>query len=315
MNEVIKLIVRNVIYFMLSPLEKILLRYQRHVSVSPPVFILGAPRSGTTLLYELLVSCYEFSYFTNLANSFPFVPLSISKLTLIFKRGWSGTQESNFGVVGGIAAPSEAGNIWARWISEFDYLDERDAKERKKKMDEATKVIQALQELQGAPFLNKNVMHSVHVRFLNIIFPGCLFIEIRRDIKANVRSIIRAREQGGGPLLDPDGWWSVRPRGVDLWCGLSMEEQACAQVVLLRKDIDEDFKSIGENRRFIVNYEEICQNPTVTLEAITEFIKPICKQMKILGSFPAPIEQSSSLRFSSERESVINNTLKVLGES
>ena len=32
----------------------------------PPVFILGAPRSGSTLLYQVLTEAFDFAYLTNL---------------------------------------------------------------------------------------------------------------------------------------------------------------------------------------------------------------------------------------------------------
>jgi len=36
----------------------------------PPIFIVGAPRSGSTLLYQLLAYYYNFSYFTNYSSLF-----------------------------------------------------------------------------------------------------------------------------------------------------------------------------------------------------------------------------------------------------
>jgi len=295
-------------------MESKLLRLGAEGIQVPPVFIIGAPRSGTTLLYELLVTHYEFSYFTNLANSFQFTPLSVSKLGLCFKRNWSGTQESNFGSVSGVGAPSEAGSIWKRWIPEFGFLDESVAEDRRKSLAEAANVIGALQKVQGAPFINKNVMHSVHIRLLAFAFPGCLFIELRRERKATVRSIVRARKKGGGPALDVDGWWSVRPRGVDLWCGLSLEEQACAQVVMLQKDIEDSFKLIGKKRCLIVNYEDVCKNPSETLRQVAMFVMPVCGELKSLHPSPAPVNMPLSVCFSPRVESAIKHTLATLEE-
>ena len=36
-----------------------------------PVFIIGPPRSGTTLLYQVLVARYTFGYFSNWMARFP----------------------------------------------------------------------------------------------------------------------------------------------------------------------------------------------------------------------------------------------------
>ena len=48
----------------------------------------------------------------------------------------------------------------------------------------------------GGPFVNKNVLHSVHMMVLDRIFPGCLFIELNRKPVDNVRSIVQARVEG-----------------------------------------------------------------------------------------------------------------------
>ncbi len=315
MKSAFKSIVQTSVHFMLSPLESIMLENKGYGSIPLPIFILGAPRSGTTLLYELLVNCYEFSYFTNFANTFYNTPLTVSKFGAQFKRNWYGNQESRFGTISGLGAPSEAGSIWGRWIPEFNYLDENDAEERSKHLADLVRVIKALQLIQGAPFINKNVMHCVHIRFLDAVFPNCLFIDLRREKKANVRSIIRAREQKGGPMLDADGWWSVRPRNVESWCGLSIEEQACAQVSLLHKNIDESFRAIGEDRRIMINYEDICLDPESILEKVRKFL--ISKSLDIQKRHPFPVSfnKSPSVPFASEVEELIELTLVKLEEN
>ncbi|NIU01843.1 MAG: hypothetical protein GWN01_13315, partial [Nitrosopumilaceae archaeon] len=42
----------------------------------PPVFILGPPRSGTTLLYQLMTCSFNFAYIPNIANKFYRCPIS-----------------------------------------------------------------------------------------------------------------------------------------------------------------------------------------------------------------------------------------------
>ena len=310
----LKSIVRNGVHSILAPMERKLLM-QPADKVVPPCFILGAPRSGTTLIYELLVTCYEFSYFTNLANSFYKTPLAVSKLGDHYKRNWHGSRESSFGSVKGLGAPNEAGNLWGRWIPEFDHLDEHDAINRKSLLNESAMVIQAMRRLHHAPFINKNVMHSVHVRLLNAAYPDCMFIDLRREVKANVRSIVRARMKKGGPTLDGDGWWSVRPQNIEPFCDMTQEEQACAQVIKLRRDVDESFAKIGGNRRIIINYEDICLEPESTLKLIAQFLEPACGKLISRYPFPASISQSPSILFSDEIEKRINLMLNLLDAS
>ena len=66
----------------ITSLENLTLKkieYQREY----PVFIIGLPRSGSTLLFQLLINNFKFSYFTNLVNVFFRCPVLILK---IFKK-------------------------------------------------------------------------------------------------------------------------------------------------------------------------------------------------------------------------------------
>lgn len=313
MKSIIKGVIQKSIHKLLSTMEERILASSSAYKSTPPVFILGAPRSGTTLLYELLVTCYHFSYFTNLANRFFMTPLAVSSLSDHFKQTWHGNGVSSFGSLKGLGAPNEAGALWNRWIPEFGYLGERDYESRREALFESASVIAALQGIHRAPFINKNVMHSVHIRLLNAAFPDCLFIDLRRDMRANVRSIVRARNKGGGPALDVDGWWSVRPRHIEAWLGLSMEEQACAQIEMLRRDAEGAFALIGEQRRVVINYEDICRNPESSLKQIAAFIETTSGKLKRRLEFPSPIGISKSTPLAFEAEERMEQAIARLG--
>ena len=73
--------VRGGIMQLLMPLERRELRLT--ANVTPKVcFVLGPPRSGTTLLYELLLTRFRFAYFSNLAHRFYRTPVAASRLGL-----------------------------------------------------------------------------------------------------------------------------------------------------------------------------------------------------------------------------------------
>lgn len=46
---------------------------------SPCVFIVGAPRSGTTLVYQVLAHVLRVSYFTNVTDLFPRSPITATR--------------------------------------------------------------------------------------------------------------------------------------------------------------------------------------------------------------------------------------------
>lgn len=307
MANILKSVIRGTTHTILQPFESSLLK-QSGDAYTPPVFIIGAPRSGTSLLYELMVTNYKFSYFSNLANIFYKSPLAVSYFGKMIINNWEGSSKSNYGTLQGLGAPSEAGAIWGRWIPEFHYLDQT-VEFKQKFFSEAPAIINGMQKIFSAPFINKNVMHSVHMKLLDSVFPGCIFIDIRRDDLANVRSIINAKAKGGGPKLDSDGWWSVKPRGAEKYFGLSPEEQACAQISLLRKDIEDSVNYIGHKRYLMITYEDVCGNTEQSLSKIKCFIEQHCG--KIIRN-DTPVKNLRSVisnPLSDESEEIIKKSL------
>jgi len=295
----------------LQPLERRLLD-QCKDSYIPPCFIIGAPRSGTSLLYELLVTYYKFSYFSNLANIFFKTPLAVSYIGKPAIERRKGRFESSYGNLHGFAAPSEAGAIWGRWIPEFHYLDQT-SNSKHKFLIEAPAIVQSMSWIFSAPFINKNVMHGVHMNLLNVIFPGCVFIEIRRDARANARSIINARVLEAGPKQDKDGWWSVKPRGASKYFGLTPEEQACAQISLLRHDIEDSVNYLGDDRYLMINYEDVCSKTSYTLSVIRDFLMPHCGDLDLRNVTIDNIACSNSTPLADESEIKIQNSLVAHG--
>ena len=83
----------------------------------PPIFIIGLPRSGSTLLYQVLTSGLSLSYFCNLANDFYLSPVMVTKLlsrfgVIVPPRKY----ESWYGDTDGWNAPSSGRAIWKRWF-------------------------------------------------------------------------------------------------------------------------------------------------------------------------------------------------------
>jgi len=301
---VIRELVRRALMLAQQPLESYLLGRASSRLAVPPCFIIGAPRSGTTLIYEALLVKYNFSYFSNLADRFYNVPAAstyLGRRVISVKK--IGSFSSKYGQLEGWAAPSEGGRIWNRWISQpyhlmRDYSDSLP-------VDEIRNTISAITALLNAPLLNKNVMHSVHIELLDELFPDCIFIEIRRDPLANIRSILRAREKKGGPT-ERNSWWSVKPFLWEKYQASCVEKQACVQVCGLRNDIIKQMKKISPSRVHVVQYEDFCEQPSDMLFEIKQFIEKhhdIVLQER--GDVPKEFIVSPSISFSSEVEAEI----------
>ncbi|MFV0643346.1 MAG: sulfotransferase [Sphingomonadaceae bacterium] len=236
----------------------------------PPIFIIGAPRSGTSLLYELMVTNFRFSYISNLAHRFYLTPISASRIGRSAIHKWSGNFTSRYGHISGWGAPNEGGWIWRRWLEDGAWSDGANLPSGTGAGLQA--LVTGLSSVLDAPFLNKNTMHSSRLLLLDRIWPDALFIEVRRDPVENARSIIRAERQAGGPARDRQGWWSVRPLLASKMAGKCAIERASMQVLGVTHDIVRDMAEIGPDRLITIDYASLCMDCPRQMERIGDFL-------------------------------------------
>jgi hypothetical protein len=174
------------------------------------------------------------------------------------------------------------------------------------------RTVAGLANLFDAPFINKNVMHSNRLRLMDSIWPDALFIEVRRDVVDNARSIIRAERANGGPKKCGDEWWSVRPRLAEQYAGTSEAQRAVTQVIGVGRDITEDMTSLGQDRLLSIDYTNLCASPGTTLDVIAGFLgERGCSPMKRFA-IPGRFSRRPSTPLSEEDEQDIARARSVL---
>jgi Sulfotransferase family len=269
----------------MAPHERTLMKDT--IQPNPPVFIIGAPRSGTSLLYELMITRFRFAYMSNAAHRFFRTPLSATRLFQRQIDDWRGDFVSTYGHIEGWGAPNEGGWIWHRWLPDGDWTDGNQYPEDQ--IEELRQLTAGFARLTGAPFLNKNVMHSNRIRLMAKIWPEALFIEVRREVLDNARSILRAERAAGGPDMASDGWWSVRPRLAADYAGKADTVRAVAQVVGVARDIERDISAIGADRLLRVEYADMCSTPGAALAQVSDFLGgagcKVAKRLEVPDTF------------------------------
>ena len=133
-----------------------------------PCFIIGAPRTGSTLLFQLLLNYYSFSYISNLTSFFYTCP---STITVLSRHMLSKYQNRNliskYGYIGGFAAPSEAGPLMDYWFGN----DLTTINVPEKHIDFVRNSISAISSVMGGPGLFKNMKLSLKIEPLEKMFP------------------------------------------------------------------------------------------------------------------------------------------------
>jgi LPS sulfotransferase NodH len=232
---------------------------------APPIFIIGAPRTGSTLLYQLLIQQFHLAYMTNLQSFFYRSPAIIAKLTqkLASSRSLNYPTESKYGYISGAFAPSEAGATFRYWFGEDDISDQ--ASKTRKEL--ARKTIACLSAAESTAFLAKNLYNSLRLATISSVFPEAFFIWIKRDPLYAAQSLMMMRRR----LYESDDTWaSVKPH---TWNELA-KHSPFEQVVRQIKDIDDyilhSFTRREKIRYIQITYRELCLKPRRTLVSIAE---------------------------------------------
>jgi hypothetical protein len=217
-----------------------------------PVFIVSAPRSGSTLLFETLACTPQL-------------------WTVGGEAHWlvEGFPELCPGAPGVDSNRVEAGHATPA-------------------ISEAVKA-RILERLQGPGreplpasfagalrFLEKTPKNALRIPFFNAVFPDALFVFLWRDPRANISSIMEAwksdrwvtyRQLEGwdGPwsMLLPPGWRELR--------GRPLEEVAAFQWRTANRIIAEDLAALGAGRSLMVSYEDFLRDPAAEVARICDF--------------------------------------------
>lgn len=222
-----------------------------------PVFIIGAPRTGTTLVYQLLLNAFCFSYITNAASLFIKAPVLITRLTEVFRRRATIPLNSTYGYVPGLFSPSEAGRLMRYWFDESPPC--------------VAPTITSLATVMGGPLLCKNLNNSLRMKNIVNIVPDSLFTWVKRKPVYAAQSILLARRSLFGG--EEEGWFSVKPEGYEQVTRRSAIEQVVWQVKRIDDRIERSIEDLGLAEKVLqVDYEDVCDNPTMLVDSVERFL-------------------------------------------
>jgi hypothetical protein len=243
----------------LSP-ERLFLLALRLRNKYPPLFIVGAPRTGTTIIYQHLVNKFHFSYFPNITRYIPlFSVLDAFFGRLFFKL--KPTDENRFGITRGFMSPSDGWRIFHRWFSRYSFDDRAPAT-----IYELKNIIRIYEIIFKAPFINKNNGNVLRISHLYKLFPDALFIHVTRDTQNAAYSLIEARTKHDIQLNE---WWGPPPPEYQNSVFDNEIQQVVSQIVGLDKFMENDLRKIPIDQWLKIKYEDFCQN-TRTLESWVE---------------------------------------------
>jgi hypothetical protein len=243
-----------------------------------PLFILGAPRSGTTLLYKSLCLHPDAAWISNYLHRFPTIP-SVSLLNraarvipAVQRDVWFG-KDSNAYVYGRnrslrerlVPMPVEGEPLFERCgLPQDPSTVSLPAPERNRRVRAA---FQGLTRYGGgSTVVSKRIGHNRRVPLLHGAFPEARFVHLVRDGRAVACSL--ADVDWWGELVI--WWYGGTPRdwsaaGKDPWelCARHwVEELRC---------VEEGIAHVPDEQRLRLHYEDLVRDPLQALEQVAKF--------------------------------------------
>jgi hypothetical protein len=254
---------------MLEPLDVLLRRRYARVDI-PIVLIVGAPRSGTTVLYQLMADYLDVGFINNRMARYFAAPLVGAVLHGRTGGAHGLALASDYGRTGGDLSPHEFSWFW-QYYGGFHLSDDlTDDELGRIRWRSVRRTLEGLAGYFGRPLVIKNLNFIVYqIPWLKRLLPGAKFIWIRRDDRYTVQSILRAREEQYG---DRNVWWSVRPRDAQDWRDKPAVDQVVHQVTDISSAITRAFELIPSRDKLQIDYEELMLRPRQTLVRVAEFI-------------------------------------------
>ncbi|QDT69779.1 Sulfotransferase domain protein [Planctomycetes bacterium MalM25] len=244
---------------------------------SPPLFVLGHWRSGTTLLHELLIRDPRHVYPTTFECFAPHHFLvTESWLTPLIgwllpkKRpmdnvatGWERPQEDEFALCSlGLPTPyrswafPDQGPVNQEWLT----LDEVSEKDRTRWGEALRRFVSSLSFKRHGRVILKSPPHTARIKTLLEVFPDARFVHISRDPLKLFPSTVRLWKS----LADVQSLQGYRDEYP--W----IEEEVFSNLTRMYEAYDRDRPLIPEGRLVEVSYEDLVADPKATLRSVYE---------------------------------------------
>ena len=259
----------------------------------PPLFVVGAPRSGSTLLCQVLVQAFDVGYLSNRHCRLWGAPSLVERLR---HPAPPTSFSSRFGSTSGAGEPSECGPFWYRFFRrspQYVPLEDVDPAQ----LHRLRAAIRALGDAAGRPLVFKNLLCTLRLAPIGTALPEAVFVDIRRDLAANAASLLAARRSIHGEY---GAWWSAEPPEIDRLRTLPPHEQVVEQVRSLEALVDRDRERLGAQRFLQMRYEALCDEPQAAIDAVAGLAERNGFRLARRQAVPAKFERAGDTRLTPE---------------
>jgi LPS sulfotransferase NodH len=255
----------------------------------PTLFLIGTPRSGSTLFMQWIASTGAFAYPSNFMSRFNRSPyISALIYEMVTNTDYQYRDEfadishnidfnSSIGKTSGFMSPHEFWYFWTRFIEfpEIPFSEEEFSRNFDFNMFQ--KELKCLKHVFQKPFFMKAHIIVWYLESISKLCKNTIYVHLKRDPIDSIRSLIKARERWTGNLQE---WFTMKPREYVTLQKMDPIHQVTGQIYFINREI-ENKKHFFGNEYLPVNYEEFCRDPESVFYAISEKISAFLPQFKI----------------------------------
>lgn len=275
------------------------------------VFIVGAPRTGSTLLYQILTNVIDVVYLSNFANLFYH---SLLTGMILHQKVFGARPHNSFVSDNGRTRrwidPSESGKFWYQWYpKDIPRLSENILAEVN--FSRMVRTIRSIQCRLEKPLIFKNQTNSQRVSHLARLFPDSIFIHVTRDPFSVARSIIRQRRRFLGSA---DKWYSIKPEDYEEIRNLDYVEQVVKQIYGVDDMIRRAFANLETDRCLTIRYEELPATWQNMVDEVRARLSRFGRVEERLGACPpkiTPRNAKPNIRMDRESNAIVETIRKI----
>lgn len=232
------------------------------------VFVLAAPRTGSTVLYQALTESLSLPAITNHANSetpeHPAVGIIASHGARI-GGGARADFGSRYGKTDGAHGLSEGSAIFTRWCGGGHPSEIVSPGVLPGRAEHMRATLAAVEAATGKPLVLKNAWNCFRLADLAARFPNAGFIWLRRDVFAAAESDLAARHAVQG---DAHAWNSATPRNVEALQALTPEAQVLENQFEFSRAVADAGAALRPDRFAEVWYEDFIAAPDAVMQRL-----------------------------------------------
>ncbi len=287
--------------------KKLIKKYSAIPLKHQPVFIIGAPRTGSTILYQTITNQLDVLYIDNIIAVFFrnfFFGFWLSNQ--LFKQKAHNCFKSDFGDTSkySLRAPSECGSFWHRWLPyDKDFVDYRDITDNM--VEEIQNEITAVINYFDKPIIINNNNIALRIRLIKKAFPKSKFIIADRNPLFVSQSLLKARIYF---YNNYNTWWSIIPPNYNELIKEPYFKQVVLQHYYINKQMYIDLKD-SEKSYLTIKYKNFCIDKNKIIWKIVELLE----YQKVRNNFiDNKIKESSHLNIDNTLLNKIKEEIKRL---